>query len=173
MYGKSGSRVAMRVRSSCLLLCHGLTTCIDIGGGVAADADESSLADIPLHWMVHEAMRAQCGILFDSKALVRLGIPTNNIFKSRSASSSSLPRPQPTLSDFLPPRRRAATSPTEERPHLDMPSSSRNSVFVSQPDGQDGIDERLMIAVKRPINDELRKHKLWWLLELIPTKFMW
>ncbi|VDC07953.1 unnamed protein product [Peniophora sp. CBMAI 1063] len=145
----------------------------DIGGGVAADTDEASLADIPLRWMVHEAMRAQCGILFDSKALARLRIPTHNIFKPRTASSSSHSRPQATLHDFLP--RRAATSPAEERPrfNLDTHSSTHESVFMSDPGEHTELDERMIEAAKQPISDQLREHKSWWLLELMPTKFMW
>lgn len=146
----------------------------DIGGGVVADTDEYSLADIPLCWMVHEAMRAQCGILFDGKALARLGIPTHNIFKLRTASSSTQSHTQPTLHDYVTPRRRAATLPTgDERPSLDASSSPRNSVFVSEPDDHTVMDERLVKAAKQPISDQLRGHKSWWILELIPTKFMW
>ncbi|KZV71100.1 hypothetical protein PENSPDRAFT_650993 [Peniophora sp. CONT] len=145
----------------------------DIGGGVASDTDEYSLADIPLRWMVHEAMRAQCGILFDSKALARLGIPTRNIFKSRPASSSGHSHPHVTLDDYLPPRRRAATSPTQERPHLDAPSSTHSVFASSESDDHATMDEPLVQAAKQPISDQLREHKSWWLLELIPTKFMW
>ena len=162
----------MQVRVCRVFGRHILNESIDIGGGVAADTDESSLADIPLRWMVHEAMRAQCGILFNSKALAALKIPSLNIFKPRTASSSAQSHSQSTLHNFITPCR-AATSPTGERPRGDQSPSPRGSVFTSDDSNHDAMDALMAQAAKHPISDQLREHKSWWFLELIPTKFMW
>ncbi|KAH9059125.1 hypothetical protein EDB87DRAFT_1624822, partial [Lactarius vividus] len=51
--------------------CH-----TDVGGGSTPDSTEHSLANIPLRWMIQEAMRADCGIQFNMSAFARWKIPT-------------------------------------------------------------------------------------------------
>ncbi|KAG6835925.1 hypothetical protein H0H93_013260, partial [Arthromyces matolae] len=50
--------------------CHG-----DVGGGTVPDSEMRSLANVSLRWMVREVQLAICGILFDDRALDRVGIP--------------------------------------------------------------------------------------------------
>ncbi|KAI0062798.1 hypothetical protein BV25DRAFT_1870219 [Artomyces pyxidatus] len=46
----------------------------DIGGGAEPESVESSLSHIALRWMVREVIRADCGIVFDAKALAEIGV---------------------------------------------------------------------------------------------------
>ncbi|KZV92257.1 hypothetical protein EXIGLDRAFT_614640 [Exidia glandulosa HHB12029] len=46
----------------------------DIGGGNVVDTQPHMLSNVPLHWMVREAVLAQTGLLFDRGALARLGM---------------------------------------------------------------------------------------------------
>ncbi|KAL0961461.1 hypothetical protein HGRIS_006406 [Hohenbuehelia grisea] len=50
--------------------CHS-----DVGGGNVTDDVTSSVANIPLRWMVREVILSQCGIQFEVAALQRLAIP--------------------------------------------------------------------------------------------------
>ncbi|KJA23235.1 hypothetical protein HYPSUDRAFT_138053 [Hypholoma sublateritium FD-334 SS-4] len=49
--------------------CHS-----DVGGGSVSNDTTSSLANIPLRWMIREVVASGCGILFDSSALMRANI---------------------------------------------------------------------------------------------------
>ncbi|KAI9508360.1 hypothetical protein F5148DRAFT_918894 [Russula earlei] len=60
--------------------CHS-----DVGGGSALDKDGHSLANIPLRWMVEQAVNADCGILFHWDAFDRWHIPSSigsHVYKS-------------------------------------------------------------------------------------------
>jgi len=50
--------------------CH-----TDVGGSSTPDTETHSLANIPLHWMIQEIVRADCGIQFDFDAFAQWGIP--------------------------------------------------------------------------------------------------
>ncbi|KAH9070710.1 hypothetical protein EDB83DRAFT_359405 [Lactarius deliciosus] len=50
--------------------CH-----TDVGGGSTPNTTGHSLANIPLRWMIQEAMRADCGIQFDMPSFARWNIP--------------------------------------------------------------------------------------------------
>ncbi|KAF8885707.1 hypothetical protein CPB84DRAFT_1850310 [Gymnopilus junonius] len=49
--------------------CHS-----DVGGGAVSNTTTDSLADIPLRWMVREALNSSCGLQFDPDALTRANI---------------------------------------------------------------------------------------------------
>lgn len=49
--------------------CHG-----DVGGGSVLDSETYSLANISLRWMVREALKARCGILFNKERLDEIGV---------------------------------------------------------------------------------------------------
>lgn len=46
----------------------------DVGGGAVPNTTTDSLADIPLRWMVREALNASCALQFDPDALTRANI---------------------------------------------------------------------------------------------------
>jgi hypothetical protein len=50
----------------------------DVGGGNQFDANQTTLADITLRWMIREIVKSQCGIVFGNSALTKAGIPTDS-----------------------------------------------------------------------------------------------
>lgn len=54
--------------------------CLDVGGGAVSNTTDHSLADISLRWMVRQVVLSQCGITFDSAALLRANMP-DSIFR--------------------------------------------------------------------------------------------
>jgi hypothetical protein len=131
----------------------------DVGGGVADDLDEFALSNITLRWMVREVIQAQCGIVFDSTALGRAHIPltVSNIFKPTKGKGG---KKQATLHDF------------GLRREWGVGSDSGSNASIERVEQGPEI-ERDAREVEQPIYDALKKAKLWWLLELIPTKYTW
>ncbi|KAG8830510.1 hypothetical protein FRC18_007956 [Serendipita sp. 400] len=60
----------------------------DVGGGSEVDNARICLANIPLRWMLHEIVKAECGILFDNAELDRLGIPYDCVPRTKEGFKS-------------------------------------------------------------------------------------
>ncbi|KAH9922868.1 uncharacterized protein BXZ73DRAFT_51265 [Epithele typhae] len=119
--------------------CHS-----DVGGGSVSSDTVHSLANIPLFWMVHQVVLAQCGIEFDSAALARVGIPEAVL---APPGSTVVPAPRRTRLDS-----EAPTLPVKDR------DAAGNSTGP-------------MADALQPIFDQLQIDKAWWLLEAIPLTY--
>jgi len=154
----------------------------DVGGGAVSDTNAYALSNIPLRWMVHEVMLAQCGVLFENAALAQLNIPSaiGDIFAMQSVTPlrSTKQKVQRTLHDYSafdrrPPQQKqpengyAATAPRKESVATTATTDSGAGVMQTVP------RERDMREVSEPICDALRRHRSWWVLEFVPTKFAW
>jgi len=128
----------------------------DVGGGTVADDCRYSLADISLRWMVKQVIRSQCGILFDHAALRRADIDIGNVVLPGLR--------QPTVEDLL--KKRPPTS--ESSPAASGPENGdhANGSGVAElwPTDQDVLTDS---------HDELKSHKAWWMLEMLPMKYAW
>ncbi|EMD39825.1 hypothetical protein CERSUDRAFT_81159 [Gelatoporia subvermispora B] len=133
--------------------CHA-----DIGGSAVPNSTKECLSNITLHWMVREVVKAQCGICFDSTALLREGIPTSilteniqNIEDTLDGAATGSPPP-------------IATNPSPGSATNDGTTTSGNDASQSGNSENDAL---------QPIHDELKEDILWWLLEIIPTSYTW
>ncbi|KAI0322401.1 hypothetical protein OF83DRAFT_1094151 [Amylostereum chailletii] len=130
--------------------CHS-----DVGGGAVPDTDQYALADIPLRWMVKEVMQAQCGVLFEDAAFQRWNIPLSslsNIFQPVGGPK------QRSINEYVALHHKgdgkSKAGSAEERANSETSESGREAIDVMQ-----------------PINDPLKSQPLWWLLEIIPTRY--
>ncbi|OCH91234.1 hypothetical protein OBBRIDRAFT_834390 [Obba rivulosa] len=128
--------------------CH-----TDIGGSAVPNTTKLCLSNITLHWMVREVVQAQCGISFDSAALLRENIPDSIL-----SSTGSVDEPK-SASDDTP------TSP----PVTSNPSSGSGGDTATSGDGTSQPASNAL----QPVHDALKEDVLWWLLEIIPTSYTW
>ncbi|KAI5119043.1 hypothetical protein M0805_005909 [Coniferiporia weirii] len=79
--------------------CHS-----DVGGGADASEVATSLADIPLRWMVREVVASQCGVLFDAAAMdsynVHVDLPASELF-AQATGSNAIPSSKDTSADAV------------------------------------------------------------------------
>lgn len=125
------------------------SACIDIGGSAVSNTTKKCLSNITLYWMMREVVEAQCGISFDSAALLRENIPDSIL-----AGSTQDPTDGTTI-----------TSPP-------LPTSSSLGDSASGDTTKSGVQTpQSGIDALQPIHDELKEDILWWLLEIIPTSY--
>ncbi|KAK7681353.1 hypothetical protein QCA50_015444 [Cerrena zonata] len=150
--------------------CHS-----DVGGGAVANSTVHCLADISLEWMVRQVDDSTCRIRFDRMKMKAMFGTTFPDFKSDPditgeqtstsiTNSSQYPSPNPTLA-------------TE--------SSGNGDTETIEPGGRDGsrnvgstssgmaqpTPHIRMTPLTWSIHDELKRNRLWWLLEIIPTTY--
>lgn len=99
--------------------------------------------------MIQELVEADCGVLFDLNAFDRWNLPTDIVLS---------PPPSPSQSSF-----QSSSTSGESSMGLSAPRSlaSLRSYNSSLLDATD---------VEQRINDQLKDARIWWLLEIIPTK---
>ena len=141
--------------------CHS-----DVGGGAVEDAVRYSLADISLRWMVKQVIISQCGIRFDAMALRRADIDISNIIIDGHAQPivEKFWRREPESESEVSPT--SPASPGENGSGEDMIQKGKGKGVEAQawPQEQDVLTD---------IHDELKIQPMWWLLEIIPMKFVW
>jgi hypothetical protein len=106
--------------------------------------------------MVKQVVLSQCGILFDHAALRRADIGISSIVFTDSH--------QPTVEDFWKngsqtPKPSSTTPDHENGNHADGRGAAE-----MWPTDKDVLTDR---------HDELKSRKVWWMLELLPTKYAW
>ncbi|KAJ7157325.1 hypothetical protein C8R46DRAFT_1225920 [Mycena filopes] len=123
--------------------CH-----CDVGGGALPNAARNSLARIPLRWMIRQCFLLQTGILFHADMLRMAGLDANTLFPR------VLGRPPPLFK-----------TPHEARTidTLKTISSLGECDFRSE-------EEEDLVDALCSINDELKRVKMWWILEIFPQK---
>ncbi|KAJ7457836.1 hypothetical protein FB451DRAFT_589308 [Mycena latifolia] len=120
--------------------CH-----CDVGGGALPNAARNSLARIPLRWMIRQCFLLKTGILFHGDMLRLVGMDPATLHPR------VLPRP-PALMKSPQDSRRSTMTKASSLFDLDFRSEE---------------EEELADALSS-INDELKKRKVWWILELLP-----
>ncbi|KAF8555257.1 hypothetical protein OG21DRAFT_1603016 [Imleria badia] len=137
--------------------CHS-----DIGGGNVDDDVKVSLAQIPLRWMVEQAMQSQCGILFDSDGLARIGLTALSPSPETLPGSNGNGVPLATYNVETTPdtidTSGSAAQELQNEPNRPTPS------LEAEPEHSDAI---------APLFDELKINKAWWILEFLPCSYAW
>jgi hypothetical protein len=98
--------------------------------------------------MVQELVQADCGVLFDLRVFDRWNLPVNIV----------QPPPSPSQPSFL-----GSSGSGESSVGL----SGQQSLASMRSFDSSVLDAR---DVEENINDQLDKARVWWLLEIIPTK---
>lgn len=134
--------------------CH-----CDVGGGHMKDTKLHSLSNIPLRWMVREILKTRSHIFFDETALNEWGISMEMI---KQAPHSDL------MHRFHNPQ--VAPTPPET---TDMPSLGQGWAGTEvTPTSPESLDADALDAVQGA-GDQLKSNVFWWLIEIIPTNYMW
>ncbi|KAJ6511738.1 hypothetical protein DFH09DRAFT_1049688 [Mycena vulgaris] len=120
--------------------CH-----CDVGGGALPNATRNSLARIPLRWMIRQCFLLDTGILFHADMLRLVGMDPATLYPH------VLARPPPIL---------------QARQESQRSERTAGSAVVDCDFGSE--EEEDLVDALTPINDELKRVKLWWLLEIIP-----
>ncbi|KAJ7726363.1 hypothetical protein B0H16DRAFT_1592666 [Mycena metata] len=123
--------------------CH-----CDVGGGALPNAARNSLARIPLRWMIRQCFLLQTGILFHADMLRLVGLDPATLYPR------VLARPPPLFK-----------TPLEAQSINTM----KTITSLGECDFKSEEEEDLVDALSS-INDELKRVKLWWILEVLPQK---
>jgi len=122
----------------------------DVGGGNDPNDTLHSLSNISLRWMLREIVKAQCGILFNSSALKRLGIPQSTFFLS-SAFREFKPKSHQHLSSSCPCG--SPHSPKEFSTFLRRRSVLSATTDVWSPGADEGFDMGVVQEVPDDVGD--------------------
>lgn len=139
--------------------CHS-----DVGGGHAEDVEQHALSNIPLRWMVREILKTRCHILFDETALNEWSISAE-IIQQAPDSDSELMRETSDSALYIP--KVTATPPeTPDMPNVALRSAGPEAVMP------ESLNADALDAVQG-IGDQLKGSVFWWVIEIIPTNYMW
>ncbi|KAJ7360956.1 hypothetical protein DFH08DRAFT_1074064 [Mycena albidolilacea] len=124
--------------------CH-----CDVGGGALKNAARNSLARIPLRWMIRQCFQLGTGILFHAEMMRSVGLDPDTLYPH------VLPRPPPLL----------VKAP--ERPGSQSGSTTNTMASISNFVNEEEED---MADALTSVNDELKRAKVWWILEILPMR---
>ncbi|THH01914.1 hypothetical protein EW026_g871 [Hermanssonia centrifuga] len=139
----------------------------DVGGGSVTNSTTHCLSDISLRWMVREVVMSQCGIQFNSDALILAGI-TDSVF---SGIGFALASPGDGDRKCKPPTPLHVHTTTPNAKELEAQAEARANEH-EEDIASESIDSDEVDAIQ-PIHDELQLNKWWWLLEILPTCYSW
>ncbi|KAG8831196.1 hypothetical protein FRC17_003486 [Serendipita sp. 399] len=148
----------------------------DVGGGSDVDNAPICLANISLRWMLHEIVKADCGILFDNASLDRLGIPYECVPRILEGEAPLIgaDRWSGFASDGIVQEvagvvTRLANGKTLNSTHVATSASGKGKLTSMALGGQRSIlswkdaDEADAVA---PIFDQLKIHPILWLFQI-------
>ncbi|KAF7300028.1 DUF2235 domain-containing protein [Mycena kentingensis (nom. inval.)] len=144
--------------------CH-----CDVGGGSVENDTPSSLARIPLRWMVRECFKTNTGIVFITSGLREIGLDPDALYPIVQPRPAALPvgdariRPMPAPG---PPK--VGTGEADTANSLTLPSSSILSLPVASTSKSE--EEHDLLDALAPIYDQLALSWSWWALELLPMR---
>jgi hypothetical protein len=118
---------------------------LDIGGGDVVDGVPLNLSNIAFRWMLHEIVKAKCGIIFDDKGLDYLKVPYDCVPRG---GLSSIPMKSS--------KSRDATAVGEEEP----PKEKGVEGSIMSWKQADGLD------ATAALHDMLKCNPLWWFLQV-------
>ncbi|KAE9399827.1 hypothetical protein BT96DRAFT_820106 [Gymnopus androsaceus JB14] len=127
--------------------CH-----CDVGGGSVSNEETTSLARIPLRWMIRECFRCNTGILFNSDGLRSLGLDPDTLWPEVRPRTPAIQRP----SAVIRPTQRSSTRSLEN-------GAGNPNVF--QTEEELDLEDSLS-----PIYDQLSLVLPWWIVEFLPVK---
>jgi hypothetical protein len=148
-------------------LCHVSEHCIvndfeppslDVGGGNVPDFKEGDgwpgylpmLSNIPLRWMIKEIIAADPnGIIFCKGEMSRFGIDLDTFRKQAKDEKAKKAKDEKAKRENL--------SPELSEAEIFKPQHYWNKIYSA-----------VTSDVRSPINDEMMKMPLWWLLEFFP-----
>ncbi|KAF5332902.1 hypothetical protein D9758_017003 [Tetrapyrgos nigripes] len=132
--------------------CH-----CDIGGGAVSNEITSSLARIPLRWMIRECFKTHTGIMFHRDALKEIGLDPDSLYPIVKPRPPPLPLADARIRGIP---KRVPRPPTLER-------AVTASTTLPNPKSEEELDLEDAMA---PIYDQLNLSKSWWILEVLPLK---
>jgi hypothetical protein len=106
--------------------------------------------------MVKQVVLSQCGILFDHAALRRADIDISNVIFTD-------PR-QPTVGDFWRKKESQTSESSAASGRKNGNHANGHGTAEMWPIDQDVVTDS---------HDMLKLRKVWWMLELLPTKYAW
>jgi hypothetical protein len=128
----------------------------DIGGGSVKNRTRNSLARIPLRWMIRQCFIAGTGIMFHKDTLLKVGLDPDTLCDTQV----HLPRPPMIFQDP-----KVHPIPVPEPTVLD---DDRKAVVYTDGDSFVNEEEEDLADALCPMYDELKRRKLWWILECVP-----
>ncbi|KAF5358617.1 hypothetical protein D9758_007672 [Tetrapyrgos nigripes] len=131
--------------------CH-----CDVGGGSVTNEITSSLARIPLRWMVRECFKTCTGIMFHREALQEIGLDPDSLYPIVK------PRPPP-----LPLGDARIRSIPKDVPKPRTLETAVSESIILDPRSEEELDLEDAMA---PIYDQLSISKKWWILEVLPLQ---
>jgi hypothetical protein len=135
----------------------------DVGGGSVKNGTRHSLARISLRWMIRECFINQTGIIFDAHMVNQVGLDINSIDKAPEALPSAGSRSSASARFSL---TSVVTVPAlwlwNKVPQF-RPLPAREWDFEGE--AQEELNDALS-----PINDQLKIHPIWYLMELVRRK---
>lgn len=145
--------------------CHS-----DIGGGNVKNSVKVSLAQVTLRWMVEQVILSNCGIVFDEKALERVGMPLSSFPISKTPPATEDPADK---SHPIPDIPRLSAAPVDAvSPFAEAPLPTPSSPPTDPPATPSPQNPQTCDALA-PLFDQLQLQKAWWLLEILPLPFRW
>ncbi|KAJ7206403.1 hypothetical protein GGX14DRAFT_367258 [Mycena pura] len=136
--------------------CH-----CDVGGGSVENNTASTLARIPLRWMVRECFKTNSGIMFHADGLRGIGLDPESLYPVVKPRPPALPVGDARI-------RVRDVPPSSERSdpaHAGDELAASPTLFVHKTEEE--LDRADALA---PLYDQLRLRWFWWLLELIPLR---
>ncbi|KAF5358612.1 hypothetical protein D9758_007675 [Tetrapyrgos nigripes] len=137
--------------------CH-----CDIGGGSVGNEVTSTLARIPLRWMVRECFKTCTGIMFHREALQEIGLDPDSLYPIVKPRPPPLPLGDARIRGI--PKDVPKPRTLEEEESITRVTSE---TVIPDPKNEEELDLEDAMA---PIYDQLSLSKIWWILELLPLR---
>ncbi|KAJ7198419.1 hypothetical protein B0H12DRAFT_1244840 [Mycena haematopus] len=135
--------------------CH-----CDVGGGSVANDTKYNLARIPLRWMVRECFKANSGIMFDTEGLRSIGLDPESLYPTVMPRPAALPVGTARIQSI----------PRSQLVPLNSAASDSEMVSLNSEVRVLTEEEIELRDALSPIYDQLSRHRLWWILEVVPLR---
>jgi hypothetical protein len=143
----------------------------DIGGGHVLDSEPHALSNIPLRWMVKEVMESNCGIVFEGKALEGINVNHGIPYYFPPVDKDPGQHASTSIVDGIATKveKSVKWSGNDDDVSVGPGRSARQKAENEVVAGRD----KELIDAKSPAHDQLKRRWMWWLLELVPTHYVW
>ncbi|KAF7307637.1 Zn(2)-C6 fungal-type domain-containing protein [Mycena indigotica] len=146
----------------------------DVGGGALPNGTRNYLARIPLRWMIRQCFELHTGIIFHADMLRLAGLEPRTLYPH------VLPRPSPLLLNPSTSEGSATISSQKSKRSWSQRILRRRSQDDRDKPLNRTVDERTRDFISEEdedfmdamcdINDELKRVRAWWILELFPQQ---
>lgn len=141
--------------------CH-----CDVGGGSVANTVKTSLARIPLRWMIRECFKTNTGIMFHADLLREAGLDPASLWPEVSPRPPALPVKPEHRIRAIP---RSISTKKVEKEIISQSLRERN-LGTLQVSVRPSEEERELQDALSPVYDQLNLQRTWWILEFLPLK---